>query len=396
MIHSRFAYQTDPALQPSAVPLTYEPFYGLSENPFSLSPDPKFTYHSSSHDRALQELVDALGRGVRVLLLTGESGIGKTTVCRSLVRQLGRRTVTSFIADPVHSLDDVLKTVLVDFGVSSREDAARGRLAAATRQELTVAVGDFAASLAPLQASAVIIVDEAQNVPPDILDAIVALSEPVSTDRRVQIILAGQRWEILRPAVAGEEICEVFTTRSITEKQGRTGPMVFVEKEAVVTTRDGEVIQRYGNSLILRDPPPPLPPYAGEARSYGHPEGSAATEWDGEALIKRPDMISLFLFDGAAWCVHRIHWDIPYAQQEGLPAPILPGWMTSSYLAQLAQARAPEGQRLHKLDVRYKASVFPGDTVRCTGARGEEGMALSAVNQNGVENASATASFLPL
>ena len=212
----------------------------------------------------------------------------------------------------------------------------------------------------------------------------------------LQTILAGQRWEILRPAVAGEEICEVFTTRSITEKQGKTGPMVFVEKESVVTTRDGEVIQRYGNALILREPPPPLPPFSGEARSYGHPEGTPATEWDGEALIKRPDMISLFLFDGAAWCVHRIHWDIPYAQQEGLPAPILPGWMTSSYLAQLAQVRAPEGQRLHKIDVRYKASVFPGDTVRCTAVPGDGGVALSAVNQHGIENASATASFLPL
>ena len=98
----------------------------------------------------------------------------------------------SFITDPVASLDDVLKTVLVDFGVLSREDAARDRLAAATRQELAAAVGDFAASLAPLQASAVIIVDEAQNVPLEILEALAALSEEAVTDRRVQIILAGQ------------------------------------------------------------------------------------------------------------------------------------------------------------------------------------------------------------
>ena len=174
-----------------AVPLTYELFYGLSEKPFSLSTDPKFIYRSTSHDRALQDLIDALGRGDRIMMLTGEAGIGKTTLCRSLVDQLGRRTVTSFITAPVLSLDDVLRTVLVDFGVVAREDATRGPFAAATDQELATSIGDFAASLAPLQASAVIIIDEAQNMSSDILAPLAALSEGTA-DRRVQIILVGQ------------------------------------------------------------------------------------------------------------------------------------------------------------------------------------------------------------
>jgi type II secretory pathway predicted ATPase ExeA len=193
VVRSRFALQAESVQQPGApLPLTYEPFYGLSEKPFSLSTDPKFIYRSASHDRALQELIDALGRGNGIMLLTGETGIGKTTLCRSLVDQLGHRTVSSFITAPVGSLDDVLKTVLVDFGVVAREDAAHGTLAAATRQELTAAIGDFAASLAPLQASAVIILDEAQDVPPDILEPLAALWETASVDRRVQIILVGQ------------------------------------------------------------------------------------------------------------------------------------------------------------------------------------------------------------
>ena len=187
-----FALQSESAPQLPAVPLTYEPFYGLSEKPFSLSTDPRFIYRSASHDRALQDLVDALGRGDGIMLLTGEAGIGKTTLCRSLVDQLGRRTVTSFITAPVISVDDVLRTVLVDFGVVSREDVTRGRLAVATRQELETAIGDFAASLAPLQASAVIIVDEAQDVPSDTLEPLAALSEAGSVDRRVQILLVGQ------------------------------------------------------------------------------------------------------------------------------------------------------------------------------------------------------------
>ncbi|MDO8793110.1 MAG: AAA family ATPase [Vicinamibacterales bacterium] len=192
IVRSRFALQADSAPPPPAVPLTYEPFYGLSENPFSLSPDTKFVYHSTSLDRVLQELTDALGRGEPVMLLTGELGVGKTTLCRTLVEQLGRRTVTSLIAGPVASFEDLLRTVLVDFGVVAREDATRGRMAAATRQELIAAVGDFAASLAPLQASAVIILDEAQDVGPELLEPLSALSDVAGADRRVQIILVGQ------------------------------------------------------------------------------------------------------------------------------------------------------------------------------------------------------------
>jgi type II secretory pathway predicted ATPase ExeA len=192
VVHTRFALQTERAPQSPDLPLTYEPFYGLSEKPFSLSTDPKFIYRSTSHERVLQQLIDALGRGDGIMLLTGEAGVGKTTLCRSLVEQLGRRTVTSFISAPFVSLDEVLKSVLVDFGVVARDDAGRGRLAAATREELTTAIGDFAASLAPLHASAVIVIDEAQNAPPDILEPLTGLSEAFGADRRVQIMLVGQ------------------------------------------------------------------------------------------------------------------------------------------------------------------------------------------------------------
>lgn len=191
IVGSRLARQADFAAPTPAVPLTYEPFYGLSENPFGLSLDTKFIYHSTSHERALQALTDALGRGDAIMLLTGEPGVGKTTLCRSLVEQLGRHTVTSLLAAPAASLEDLLRTVLVDFGMVSREDAARGQMAAATRRELITAVGDFAASLVPLRASAVIIVDDAHEARPELLGSLSAVSN-VAAGRRVQVILVGQ------------------------------------------------------------------------------------------------------------------------------------------------------------------------------------------------------------
>ena len=211
----------------------------------------------------------------------------------------------------------------------------------------------------------------------------------------LQTMLAGQGWEIARRAVAGERISESFRTLSITERQGATGPVVFVEKEATIASLDkGDVIERYTNTLILREPPPPL---TATSRVATPAEGGLepVTRFTPEGMVKRTDMITLFMFSAAIWAVHRIHWDAPYAQAEGLPGPVLPGWMLSSYLAQLAEARAPAGQQLHRIAVRYRAPVHPGDVLECRAAPGEEGhdLALTMTNQHGKPVTTGTADF---
>lgn len=210
----------------------------------------------------------------------------------------------------------------------------------------------------------------------------------------LQTMLAGQSWELFRLAVAGEEIIETFTTKSITERQGSTGNIVFVDKEATITTLDGELIQRYSNMLILRAPPPPLSAFAGPDLTEPT-QSRPATVIDGDALIKHPDKISLFMFCAAIWAVHRIHWDTPYARSEGLREAILPGWMVSCYLAQLAEMRAPQGMRLGKIAVRYKGMAYPGDTLRCTAVptTGEAALALTVANQSGAEISTGSAEF---
>ncbi len=211
----------------------------------------------------------------------------------------------------------------------------------------------------------------------------------------LQTMLAGQSWEIVRRAVAGERISETFTTKSITERQGATGPIVFVEKEATITSEDrGDVIERYSSTLILRDPPPALPPVEGEPTTADAVTGPA-TSLTPSGMIKRPDMITLFTFCAAIWAVHRIHWDAPYARSEGLPGPVLPGWMLSSYLAQLAEAKAPEGRRLNRIAVRYRAPVHPGDILDCRADDGEAGhdLALAMTNQDGKPVAVGSADF---
>ena len=173
----------------AASPATYEHFYGLRERAFSLSSDPKFLYQSAAYDDVTQKMLGAIGQREPLVLLTGEMGVGKTTLCRALVEQLDQRTLTSVITEPFASLSDLIKTLLIDFGVVSKDDIARGRMASATEDELTAALNEFLQSLVLLQAFALVIIDEAQALQPDVLNELERL---VSTDRSMQIVLAGK------------------------------------------------------------------------------------------------------------------------------------------------------------------------------------------------------------
>jgi len=171
---------------------TYETFYGLNEQPFDLSPDPKFLYHSVSHDRVTGELLGAIRAREGIVVLTGGIGTGKTTVCHAVIDLLDRRTLTSFVVDRFVAVDDLLKTVLVDFGVISRDDLARGRLSEASQTDLSVTLRDFLKSLGALQAFAVVIIDEAQNLPIDVLQRICGLADVANEERLLQVALVGQ------------------------------------------------------------------------------------------------------------------------------------------------------------------------------------------------------------
>jgi general secretion pathway protein A len=175
----------------AAIRPEHEQFYGLTENPFGGSTEPRFVYHSASHDRAVAELTEAIRRRVSVVSLTGKPGIGKTTVCRSVVEQLGPRTVVSLIGEGAASLEELLGRVLVDFGLVSPEESRGEPLARTAPDVLVSAIGDFAHSLAALGVSATVIVDDADQVRADVLSGLAALVEPGDASRRVQIVLVG-------------------------------------------------------------------------------------------------------------------------------------------------------------------------------------------------------------
>src|SRR5688572_30833427 len=101
---------------------------GSAEKPFSLVADPKYFYRSASHGAVFDQLHAAIRQRVGFILLTGDDGSGKTTLVRAVLEQLDRNIFTSLIEDPSLSEEGLLRAVLQDFGLASRDEMKRGRL----------------------------------------------------------------------------------------------------------------------------------------------------------------------------------------------------------------------------------------------------------------------------
>jgi general secretion pathway protein A len=172
--------------------LTYEKYYGLREKPFALSSDPRFFYQSQPHASAYEDLLAGIRRRESLSVLSGEIGTGKTTLCRAVLQSLDRQTFSAFVWDPFASREDLLKMVLMDFGVISVDDLTSGRLNGAGRTELSYLLYEFLGKLAPLQAFAVLVIDEAQNLSLPLLEEIRILSDSDGRERQLQVILVGQ------------------------------------------------------------------------------------------------------------------------------------------------------------------------------------------------------------
>src|SRR5579864_808279 len=211
----------------------YEQFFGFTEPPFSLAANQRFRFASASHEAALSQVTYAVERREPVLVVTGDIGMGKTLLCRTVVERLPRKTFLSVIHDPLLGRDDFLKRILQDFGVISTGNP--GALDP-SRHELVHALERFLASLAPLEAHAVVIVDEAQHVQPEVLEQI-RLVANVSDDRGtlLQIMLVGQ--PDLQTLLASPELLQ------LRQRVAR-----FVSLDALT---DAEVSQYISHRLVV-------------------------------------------------------------------------------------------------------------------------------------------------
>ena len=168
----------------------YEQFFGFGEAPFSLAPNPRYLFDSASHVATLAHVAYAIERREPLVVITGEIGTGKTLLCRTVLQRLERKTFVSVINNPLLERDHLLKQLLQDFGVISKD---RTSMTAMSRHDLVHALEDFLTSLIALHAHAVVVIDEAQHIRPDVLEQIRLLAN-IDDERgtMLQIILVGQ------------------------------------------------------------------------------------------------------------------------------------------------------------------------------------------------------------
>lgn len=162
----------------------YETFYGFREKPFHVTADPSFLYLSRHHQEALAHLRYGIRERLGFLMITGEVGTGKTTLAKTLVNQLENPTKTALLLNPNLSGRDLLKAILLDFGLQNR-----GR----SRGEFIQAIERFLCELAVQGRIAVLIIDEAQALSSNALEQVRLLSNVETPKHKLlQIVLVGQ------------------------------------------------------------------------------------------------------------------------------------------------------------------------------------------------------------
>ena len=153
----------------------YQEFYGLREKPFNLTPDPQFLYLSESHRTALDSLLYGINERAGFMVLTGDIGTGKTTICRALLKKLGGQVRTAVIFNSFVSEGELLKSILQDFGLPSL-----GRF----KKDRMDALNGFLIEILSRGETAVLIIDEAQNLSIPALEQVRMLSNLETEKRR--------------------------------------------------------------------------------------------------------------------------------------------------------------------------------------------------------------------
>ena len=163
----------------------YQEFYGFKEKPFALTPDPQFFYLSETHWTAIKSLLYGIQRRMGFMVVTGDIGTGKTTLCRVLLEKLGREVKTAVIFNSFLTEEELLESILQEFGLPAKGMSRKERI-----DELNL----FLLDLLSRGENAVLMIDEAQNLSIPVLEQIRMLSNlETEKEKILQIILMGQR-----------------------------------------------------------------------------------------------------------------------------------------------------------------------------------------------------------
>jgi general secretion pathway protein A len=185
----------------------YQQFYRLREEPFNITPDPRFLFLTAQHQEAMNVLLYGVRQRKGFICLTGEVGAGKTTLCRTLLNELGPAFHTALILNPVLSETQLLRAIVEEFALAGGNSRDRlGCLSLLNHYLLQVNSAGH---------DAVLIIDEAQDMPDATLEMTRLLSNLETTSQKLlQIVLVGQpelRDKLAKPSL--RQLAQRITVR---------------------------------------------------------------------------------------------------------------------------------------------------------------------------------------
>ena len=163
----------------------YTQFYNFTENPFNLNPDPQFLYLSPSHREALASMIYGINERKGFISITGEVGVGKTTLIYTLLNNLNEKVKTAFIYHTTVTFEQLLEYILIDLNGSVEGKKDKTSLLHQLNHYLNKNISQ--------DETLAIIIDEAQNLPNNVMEEFRLLSNvETSKQKLLQILLVGQ------------------------------------------------------------------------------------------------------------------------------------------------------------------------------------------------------------
>ncbi|MCX7634430.1 MAG: AAA family ATPase [Syntrophales bacterium] len=216
----------------------YSAYFGLRENPFNLSPDPRYFFSSRQHREAIDHLIYGVESRKGFILITGNVGTGKTTICRSFLASRDDATETALIFNSFLSETELLESLAQEFGLDV-SPLGRDR----SRKIYIDAINAFLLDNYSRGKNAVLIIDEAQNLPHGVLEQIRMLSN-LETEREklIQIVLMGQpelRERLLLPSL--KQLNERITVRYHLEPLDLQSVKAYIEHRLTVGGGPGPI-----------------------------------------------------------------------------------------------------------------------------------------------------------
>ncbi len=164
----------------------YAHYFGLTEKPFAIAPNPRFLYMSEQHREALAHLLYGINSDGCIILLTGDVGTGKTTLCRLLMEQLPDTTDVAIVLNPKLSITDLLKTLCTELKIHIDHPSP-------TVKTYVDRLDDFLLKTHARGRNTALIIDEAQNLESEVLEQLRLLTNlETNTKKLLQIVLVGQ------------------------------------------------------------------------------------------------------------------------------------------------------------------------------------------------------------